>query len=87
MDSLRVILVDFSTLQQQCQFYNILEAEKTIMSMNGLIALFSRLLPQAFVLQQTVAQIQAAWAIKDYITTGNLVGGLAKIVIGQAVNR
>ena len=49
MDRLRIDLVDYSTLQQQCQFYNILGSFKTMMSLDGIMALFSRLLPQAFI--------------------------------------
>ena len=49
IDRLRIDLVDYSTLQQQCQFYNILGAIKQMMSLDGLMGLFSRLLPQAFI--------------------------------------
>ena len=55
--------------------------------MNGIMALFSRMLPQAFIIQQTLQTIQNAWAAADYITAGVSIGGLAKVVIGQPVNR
>ena len=49
LDTFRTILVDYSSLQQQCQIYNILGSFKQMMSLNGIMALFSRLLPQSFV--------------------------------------
>ena len=45
LDRLRTDLVDYSALQQQCQFYNILGQIKGMMSLDGLMALFSRLIP------------------------------------------
>ena len=51
LDRLRIDLVDYNALQTQCQFYNILGELKGIFTLDGLIGLFSRLLPQAFILQ------------------------------------
>ncbi len=51
LDRLRIDLVDFATVQQQCQVYNILGALKNMFSLDGFFGLFSRLIPQAFILK------------------------------------
>ena len=50
LDRLRIDLVDYNALQVQCQFYNILGELKTIFTIDGLIGLFSRMLPQVIIL-------------------------------------
>ena len=57
------------------------------MTLDGLMALFSRLLPQAFTIQQAIARIQTAYSNSDYITVGLEVGTISRNIIGQPVNR
>ena len=57
------------------------------MTLDGLMALFSRLLPQAFVIQQAITKIKTALANNDYIDAGKEIGQIARNIIGQPVNR
>ena len=50
-DRLRINLVDFASLQQQCQVFNILGSFKVLFTLDGFFGLFARLIPQAFILK------------------------------------
>ena len=86
IDRLRIDLVDFNAMQVQCQIYNILGELKVIFSVDGLIGLFSRIVPQAFIFRGEIEKFQTFFAEGDYIQAATIIGTLSRNIIGQPVN-
>ena len=51
IDKFRIIVVDWSAMQTDCEVYYILGAIKTMLDLEGFMAVFARLVPQFLTLQ------------------------------------
>ena len=86
LDRLRVDLNYYAALQQQCQFYNLLEILKGLFTLEGLFSLVSRLVPQSFFLKTQFETIMKFLGENDYYEAGKEIGNLVKNILGQPVN-
>lgn len=62
LDRLRINLYNYSLVQIDCQFYYMLGALKTLMTIEGISALVARAVPQALFFKTIFESIQAYYA-------------------------
>ena len=62
LDRIRVNIVDYSIIQTDCQFYYMLGAVRTLLTLEGISALVARAVPQALLFQSIFANIQTYYA-------------------------